>query len=123
MSRSATVEEVTWRTEDLEVTALPGVGCRLHRVRAFGVDLLRTPETPARHAEEPFFWGAYVMAPWTNRADPGPMTIAGRRVDLVPNFPDGTAIHGLVADGSWERTDETAFRIEPARTDGRGPTR
>jgi aldose 1-epimerase len=114
VSRSAALEEVTWRTDELEVTALPGLGCRLHRVRAFGVDLLRTPDTPQRHAEEPFFWGAYVMAPWTNRADPGPMTIAGRRVDLVPNFPDGTAIHGLVSERAWERTGEASFRVEPA---------
>ena len=114
MSRSTTVEEITWRTDELEVTVLPGLGCRLHRLRAFGVDLLRTPDTLHRHAEEPFFWGAYIMAPWTNRADPGPMMIAGRRVDLVPNFPDGTAIHGLVAEEAWERTAATRFRIEPA---------
>ena len=114
MTRAAVIEEVTWRTDELEVTALPSLGCRLHRVRAFGVDLLRTPATPQQHAEEPFFWGAYVMAPWTNRADPGPTTIAGRRVDLLPNFPDGTAIHGLVAERAWERTDEMRFRIEVA---------
>lgn len=113
MSHSTAIEEVTWRTEELEVTALPGLGCRLHRLRAFGVDLLRTPDAPDRHVEEPFFWGAYIMAPWTNRAEPGPMTIAGRRVDLAPNFPDGTAIHGLVLDRPWERTGDTTFRIEP----------
>ncbi|HSI99730.1 MAG TPA: hypothetical protein VLA59_05035 [Patescibacteria group bacterium] len=114
MSGARGVEHVTWRTDELEVTVLPGLGCRLHRLRAFGVDLLRTPEDARRHAEEPFFWGAYVMAPWTNRADPGPMTIAGRRVDLEPNFPDGTAIHGLVATAAWERTAEASFRIAPA---------
>ena len=95
----ATLEEVTWRTDELEVTALPGLGCRLHRLRAFGVDVLRTPESPAGHVDEPFSWGAYVMAPWTNRADPSPMTIAGRRIDLAPNFPDGTAIHAADANG------------------------
>jgi aldose 1-epimerase len=112
MSVPAT-EEVTWRSDELEVTALPGLGCRLHRVRAFGVDVLRTPGSPDRHRDEPFFWGAYVMAPWTNRADPEPMTIAGRSVALTPNFPDGTAIHGLVHDRAWERTDETTFRVLP----------
>lgn len=117
MSQSTAIEEITWRTEELEVTALPAVGCRLHRIRAFGVDLLRTPAAPRRHVDEPFFWGAYVMAPWTNRADPGPTTIAGRRVDLAANFSDGTAIHGLAVDRPWERTGERTFRIEPA-TDG-----
>ena len=113
MSRTPALDEVTWRSGELEVTALPGVGCRLHRVRAFGIDVLRTPDTPQRHREEPFFWGAYVMAPWTNRADPLPVSIAGRRVDLAPNFPDGTAIHGLVAERAWERTGEATFRTAP----------
>jgi aldose 1-epimerase len=95
--------ELTLRSDELEVVILPQVGGRIHRIRAFGADLLRTPDDPATHGAEPFFWGAYVMAPWCNRAAPGPTEIAGRRVDLAPNFPDGTAIHGLVSSGSWVR--------------------
>lgn len=45
---------------------LPDVGARLHRLRVFGQDLLRTPAEPAEHLRDPFRWGAYVMAPWCN---------------------------------------------------------
>jgi aldose 1-epimerase len=88
---------------ELEAVILPELGGRIHRIRAFGEDLLRTPVDPAAHASEPFLWGAYVMAPWCNRAAPGPMELAGRRVNLAPNFPDGTAIHGLVSSALWVR--------------------
>ena len=99
------------RGDDLEVVLLPEHGARLHRIRAFGVDLLRTPEDAGAHATDPFFWGAYVMAPWCNRARPGPMEVAGRTVDLAPNFPDGTAIHGQVYDRPWEPAD-SGLRVE-----------
>lgn len=110
-------EEVRFASDDLEAVVLPGLGCRLHRLRAFGTDLLHTPPEPSRHADEPFFWGAYVMAPWTNRADASPMTVAGRTVDLAPNFPDGTAIHGEVFLAAWRRTGEGSFAVE---RDGEG---
>lgn len=98
--------ELTLRSNELEVVILPQVGGRIHRIRAFGRDLLRTPDDPAMHGSEPFFWGAYVMAPWCNRAAPGPTEIAGRRANLAPNFADGTAIHGLVSSAAWVRRGE-----------------
>lgn len=111
------VEEVRWSSEELEVSVLPGLGCRLHRLRAFGVDLLRTPADPATHADDPFFWGAYLMAPWTNRATAAPMTIAGRTVDLPANFGDGTAIHGQVHRAPWRQRGPHTFAV---RHDGGG---
>jgi aldose 1-epimerase len=89
------------RSEVMEVVILPEVGGRIHRIRAFGQDILRTPDDPAMHVVEPFLWGAYVMAPWCNRATPGRMVLAGREVTLAANFPDGTAIHGLVSSARW----------------------
>ena len=76
---------------------LPALGARLHSLRFAGHELLRTPAGPRSHAEDPFFWGAFVMAPWCNRIAPGPL-VARRQseVDLAPNFRDGTAIHGQV---------------------------
>jgi aldose 1-epimerase len=93
-------------SDEMQVELLPDHGARLHRLRAFGFDLLRTPPNADQHASDPFFWGAYVMAPWCNRARPGPTTIAGRTVDLAPNFPDGSAIHGQVYGRRWEAGDD-----------------
>ena len=93
--------EIVMRSEEMEVVVLPDVGGRIHRIRAFGRDLLRTPDDPVVHAAEPFRWGAYVMAPWCNRATPGTTVLAGREATLTANFPDGTAIHGLVSSAPW----------------------
>jgi aldose 1-epimerase len=93
--------QIELRSDELEVVLLPGLGARLHRLRAFGKDLLRTPDEPAVHRDDPFFWGAYVMAPWCNRIRPGPVEVAGRTVDVAPNFKDGSAIHGQVSAVAW----------------------
>ena len=94
--------ELVLRSDELEAVLLPELGGRIHRLRAFGTDLLRTPADPAHHADDPFFWGAYVMAPWCNRAQTGPMVVAGRTVDLPANFHDGSAIHGQVFARPWQ---------------------
>jgi aldose 1-epimerase len=93
--------EVVLRSDELEVVLLPELGARIHRLRAFGIDLLRTPPDHEVHERDPFFWGAYVMAPWCNRVAAHPFDVAGRTVDLAPNFPDGTAIHGQVYARPW----------------------
>lgn len=105
------LEVVTFGGEPVEVQVLPAVGARLHRLRAFGHDLLRTPDSAATHAADPFFWGAYVMAPWANRITAGPTMAGERTVDLPAGFPDGTAIHGQVAAMAWTRGDDGAFRV------------
>ncbi len=97
--------------DDLEVELLPAVGGRVHRIRAFGHDLLRTPGRTHVHRHEPFFWGAYPMAPWCNRAPPGGQRVAGRTIDLVPNFVDGSVIHGLVATAPWQRLSSDGLEI------------
>ena len=102
---------LTVRSETLEVVVLPDAGGRIHRLRAFGEDLLRTPDDEATHGAEPFFWGAYVMAPWCNRARTGPMEVAGRQVGLEPNFADGTAIHGLVSSAAWHEGRDAELAI------------
>ena len=47
-----------WEDDGIVVEALAGIGGRVHRVRARGVDLLRTPSPTAVHREDPFFSGA-----------------------------------------------------------------
>ena len=88
----------------LEAVLLPEAGARLHRLRAFGHDLLRTPSDPSQHLREPIFWGGYLMAPWCNRLAAGATPVGGRTVNLAPNFPDGSAIHGQVHAIPWTVT-------------------
>jgi len=97
---------------DLEVEVLPELGARLHRLRAFGHDVLRTPGDLRAHAREPVFWGSYVMAPWCNRLEAGvPLAVGSRTVELPANFPDGTAIHGQVFTRPWRVEGPGAFSI------------
>lgn len=86
----------------IRVELLPAAGARLHRLRVFGHDLLRTPDDPALHATDPFLWGAYVMAPWCNRIAASTTHVGGQTVDPTPNSPEGSAIHGQVYARSWE---------------------
>jgi aldose 1-epimerase len=111
-SPEASLEELRSPDGAIAVEVAPDLGARLHRLRAFGHDLLRTPPEVAVHARDPFFWGAYVMAPWCNRIAAGRMPVAGRILDLPSNFPDGTAIHGQVYVRPWERVGAGAYRVE-----------
>jgi len=99
----------------VEVEVLPAVGARLHRLRAFGQELLRTPDDQQRHHDDGWFWGSYPMAPWCNRVAAGPMLVAGRPIDLPATFPDGTAIHGQVSRRAWEDHGDGAFHVAGGR--------
>ena len=87
------MELVTVGGGDIEVEVLPRLGARLHRLRVFGHDLLRTPDDAGAHARDPVFWGSYVMAPWCNR------------IEAVP------VIHGQVFTRPWETEGEGSFVI------------
>lgn len=50
---------------------------------------------------------SFVMAPWTNRIEAAAFAFQGTRHTLSPNFPDGTAIHGVARDAPWRITDRT----------------
>jgi aldose 1-epimerase len=95
-------EVLTVADGPIEVELLPAVGARLHRLRVFGQDLLRTPDDAAEHVRDPLRWGAYVMAPWCNRIAAVPTEVGGRTVSLPSNFVDGSAIHGQVFAARWE---------------------
>lgn len=105
------MREVRVESDALEAVLLPEVGARLHRLRAFGVDLLRTPSDPETHTADPFFWGGYVLAPWGNRLDPGPTEVAGQTANLESNFDDGSAIHGQVFARPWEVVGDGRMRV------------
>ncbi len=95
------------RTEELSATVLPEIGGRIHRLQAFGRDVLRTPEDPAVHAADPFSWGAFPLVPWSNRVPRGRLVFRDRVVNMPPNFPDGSAIHGEAYARPWELMDES----------------
>jgi aldose 1-epimerase len=95
----------------IELEVLPEAGARLHRLRVHGHDLLRTPDDLRPHRDDPYFYGSYPMAPWCNRVAAGPMTVAGRLIDLPASFPDGTAIHGQVSRRPWMQVQDGRFRI------------
>jgi aldose 1-epimerase len=97
--------------DSIEVEVLPAIGARLHRLRAFGHDLLRTPVDPAEHEREPFFWGGYHMAPWCNRISALPTRVADRVVDVGANFADGSAIHGQVHTRPWSHEGGGRFVV------------
>jgi aldose 1-epimerase len=105
-------------TDVLQVELLPEVGGRCHRIRAFGHDLLRVPPDPSVLVDDPFFWGWYPLVPWTNRVPGGLLRWRGSTIQLPPNYPDGSALHGHgyaapwtpVAPGEYElRHDPDAF--------------
>jgi aldose 1-epimerase len=105
------MKQVSLKSAALEIVILPEVGARLHRLRAFGHDILRAPANPEEHIRDPFFWGAYTMAPWCGRVDAGPVRVANRQLTLGSNFRDGSAIHGQVYAVPWEVLDEGSFRV------------
>ncbi len=105
------MRELLFSDGPVEVTVLPEAGARLHRLRAFGHDLLRTPADPAEHLRDPFFWGAYVMAPWCNRIEAEPILLGPRLIAPGSNSPDGTALHGQVYARPWELQDDGRLAI------------
>jgi aldose 1-epimerase len=105
------VEEIRIGRDPLEVVVLPEAGARLHRIRAFGHDLLRAPDDPDHHREDPLMWGGYVMAPWCNRIEPEPVAAAGRTIEIGANFVDGTAIHGQVYVRPWQVDGPGSFVV------------
>lgn len=110
-ARVSALEVVRLASDALEVEVLPGVGARVHRLRAFGHDLLRTPADPEQHVREPFAWGGYHMAPWCNRIAAGPTRVGTRVVDLASNFTDGTVIHGQVYACEWGRAADGTWAV------------
>jgi aldose 1-epimerase len=105
------MDEVTISDGTVELVILPEAGARIHRLRAFGHDLVRTPADPAVHLRDPFYWGAYVMAPWCNRVEAGPQRLGELALDLAPNFRDGSAIHGQVYVRPWERREDGLLAV------------
>jgi aldose 1-epimerase len=102
-------------TDGVRVEVVPDVGARLHRIVAFGRDVLRTPPTVEHHRREPFAWGAFLMVPWCNRV-PGGRIVFGEEVVEVPTntVDDGvpSAMHGLAYERPWLLNDDDGLRFK-----------
>src|SRR5687767_4244082 len=56
-------------------------------------------------------WGSYPLLPWSNRIPGGRLKLGRIDAHLPVNWPDGSAIHGLVASCPWsvrDRSDDSA---------------
>ena len=125
------MKQVSLKSAAVEVDILPEVGARLHRLRAFGRDILRAPANPEEHIRDPFFWGGYTMAPWCGRVDAGPLKVANRQLALRSNFRDGSPTSPTVSPCPTVRSmpsrgrssTRVGFGYAGAATHGRGLTR
>ncbi|CAN5742531.1 aldose 1-epimerase [soil metagenome] len=89
-------------------TVFPAAGGRLGQITVGGRPLLRGPE----YASEGWAaWGSYPLAPWSNRIPGGHLAIGDQTFDLPVNWPDGSAIHGLVAQRPWTVAAESAAEV------------
>jgi galactose mutarotase-like enzyme/fucose permease len=109
---SAPPRRLRLASDEIEVVLLPDLGARLHRLRVFGHDLLRTPPGLELYRVEPFFWGSFVMAPWCNRIEARPTRVGERTADPAQNFDDGAAIHGQVFAIPWDVDADGTLRVE-----------
>jgi aldose 1-epimerase len=55
----------------------------------------------------------YLLAPWPNRIKEGCFLWQGRDIRLARDWPDGTAIHGLVKQANWtvDRRSDSEVRL------------
>ena len=109
-------------SDEVEVEILPGLGGRLHRLRAFGRDLLRTPEDLAAYRREPFFWGGFVMAPWCNRIEARPTSVGDR--SWPSSRTSATAPRSTARSSRWpgRSTATVSCASPPGAMAGRGAT-
>lgn len=56
---------------------------------------------------DPAECSSFLMGPWTNRIRDARFTFQNQPHQLRPNFPDGTAIHGVLREAPWRITDRT----------------
>lgn len=59
-------------------------------------------------------WGAYPLVPWSNRIPGGDLRLAGVEAAVPVNWPDGSAIHGLVAERPWDLVDHDERSLDLA---------
>ncbi|MFC1434201.1 aldose 1-epimerase [Streptacidiphilus sp. N1-3] len=85
---------------DVELTVLPGDGCRVGSLRIGGTELLRTAEQPSAQGQGVFAYGSFPMVPWAGRVELGRWSNGQVRHQLPIDMPPH-AIHGTGVRTSW----------------------
>ncbi len=101
--------QVVVENERLRLALIPSLGAGI------GDLLVRAPSGEfvplwRRAAPGVSWWNdmsCYALAPWCNRIAGGVFRFRGRGVELPADWPDGTAIHGLVKDKPFELLDRS----------------
>ena len=100
-------------------TLYPDAGGRLGQLDLGDGPLLRAPADGLGWAH----WGCYPLLPWSNRIPGGLLRYEGLKAQLPVNWPDGSAIHGLVASCPWTVVDQSANAAEVEVNASAGPYR
>ncbi|MCC5824475.1 MAG: hypothetical protein LAT64_13415 [Phycisphaerales bacterium] len=101
--------DITLDAGPLRAVIDPALGCTITEFSIAGPCedryplLRRAPHGPHTTAQG----ASFLMAPWTNRIRDARFDFQGEPHKLRPNFPDATAIHGVVRDAPWRITDRT----------------
>ncbi|MFC1410143.1 aldose 1-epimerase [Streptacidiphilus sp. N1-12] len=85
---------------DVELTVLPGDGCRVGSLRIGGTELLRTAEQPSAQGQGVFAYGSFPMVPWAGRVELGRWSNGQVRHQLPVDMPPH-AIHGTGVRTAW----------------------
>ncbi len=100
---------ITLDAHPLRVSVEPALGASITDLSVAGPRDAHAPilRRAATGTVTPAQTASFVMAPWTNRIETARFGFQGRTHQLLPNFPDGTAIHGIARDAPWRITDRT----------------
>ncbi len=101
--------EITLELETLKLVLNPTVGASIvslkikNQLDAWASVLRPMPEQSTFTSDA----GSFVMLPWTNRIKDARFIYKDENHVLRPNFPDGSAIHGVARDLPWTITDRS----------------
>lgn len=107
MTVSSAPSSIVLRAADASASIHPEAGGRLGQLDLGDGPLLRGPAAELGWAD----WGCFALLPWSNRIPGGHLRFGDLDAHLPVNWPDGSAIHGLVADRPWtvlDRSDRSA---------------
>jgi aldose 1-epimerase len=101
------LSRLTLQTDRLRLHVLPALGAGwsdlcLRGPGGMWFPLLRRAPAQPEHFDD---LACYLLAPWSNRIAGARFLFANRTIELEPNWPDGTAIHGLVNALPWTLCD------------------